>query len=128
MGPKGLMPNAKVGTLAKFEELGQKIKEAKAGQVTFRVDSGRNLHALIGKIDFTDEQLLINFRELMKALAERRPATLKGKYFTGAYLKSTMGPRWKINLNDIDPKANKNIWNLLDLEDSAEEKKATMRS
>lgn len=83
--------------------------------MTFRVDSGRNLHALIGKIDFTDEQLMVNFRELMKALSDRRPATLKGKYFIGAYLKSTMGPRWKINLSDIDPKANKNIWNLLDL-------------
>ena len=85
------------------------------------------MHALIGKIDFTDEQLLVNFRELMKALIDRRPPTLKGKYFLGAYLKSTMGPRWKISLNDIDPKGNKNIWSLLDLEETAEEKEATLR-
>jgi large subunit ribosomal protein L1 len=95
--------------------LGQKIKEAKTGQVTFRVDSGSNLHALIGKVDFTDEQLLVNLRELMKALSERRPATLKGKYLVGAFMKSTMGPRWRINLNEIDPKGSKNIWGLLDL-------------
>lgn len=75
---------------------------------------------MIGKIDFTDEQLLINLRELMNALSDRRPATLKGKYFIEAFVKSTMGPRWRINLGDIDPKANKNIWNLLDLEDDKE--------
>ena len=83
------------------------------------------MHALIGKVDFTDEQLLVNLRELMKALSERRPGRLKGKYLVGAFMKSTMGPRWRINLNDIDPKGNKNIWGLLDLE---EEKKATASS
>lgn len=56
----------------------------------------------------------------MNALSDRRPATLKGKYFIEAFVKSTMGPRWRINLGDIDPKANKNIWNLLDLEDDKE--------
>lgn len=86
--------------------------------MTYRVDTGRNLHALIGKIDFTDDQLLVNFRELMKSLIDRRPPTLKGKYFLSAYLKSTMGPRWKINLGDIDPKGNKNLWSLLDLDEA----------
>jgi ribosomal protein L1 len=49
----------------------------------------------------------------MKALVDKKPATLKGKYFTEAYLKSTMGPRWKINLNDIDPRAKSSIWSLI---------------
>lgn len=53
---------------------------------------------MIGKIDFTDEQLLINLRELMNALSDRKPASLKGKYFIEAFVKSTMGPRWRINL------------------------------
>lgn len=80
---------------------------------------------MIGKIDFTDEQLLVNFRELMNSLSDRRPATLKGKYFIEAFVKSTMGPRWRINLEDIDPKG-KSIWNLLDLgEEKSEDQEAT---
>lgn len=62
----------------------------------------------------------------MNALSDRRPATLKGKYFIEAFLKSTMGPRWRINLDDIDPKQNKTIWPLLELgEDKDESKEAT---
>jgi large subunit ribosomal protein L1 len=76
---------------------------------------------MIGKIDFTDEQLLVNLRELMNALSDRRPATLKGKYFIEAFVKSTMGPRWRINLSDIDPKGLKSIWNLLELGEETEE-------
>ena len=76
------MPNAKLGTLVPFEELVEGLSQAKAGQVSFRVDDGRNIHAQIGKIDFTDEQLLQNWRAVMKALVEKRPPTLKGKYFT----------------------------------------------
>jgi large subunit ribosomal protein L1 len=76
---------------------------------------------LIGKIDFTDEQLLTNFRELMKALVDRRPPTMKGKYFTHAYIKSTMGPSWKLNLVDIDPRTDKSIWSLLTPEEDTEE-------
>ncbi len=52
----------------------------------------------------------------MKALADKKPPTLKGKYFVKAFLKSTMGPRWRINLNDIDPRGNKHMWSLLDTE------------
>jgi ribosomal protein L1 len=57
---------------------------------------------------------MLNFRELMKALVDKKPANIKGKYFLNAFIKSTMGPRWKLNLNDIDPRTNKNIWELLD--------------
>ena len=53
----------------------------------------------------------------MKSLADKKPSTLKGKYFIAAFIKSTMGPRWRINLNDIDPRGNKHIWGLLDKEE-----------
>jgi len=82
LGPKGLMPNAKVGTLVSLKELPLALKQAKEGQVSYRVDKGKNIHAHIGKIDFTDEQLLVNWRAVMKSLVDKRPATLKGKYFT----------------------------------------------
>jgi large subunit ribosomal protein L1 len=87
---------------------------AKQGQVSFRVDNGKNIHAQIGKADFTDEQLLQNWRAVMQALVDLRPPTLKGKYFTSAWVKSTMGPSWKINLVDIDPRIEKSIWKLFD--------------
>ena len=98
LGPRGLMPNAKVGTLVSDKELYEAIKRAKAGQVNYRVDSGKNIHAPIGKITFTDEQLMVNLKSLFESLSERKPATLKTKYFIRAYIKSTMGPRWKLNI------------------------------
>lgn len=93
-----MMPNPKVGTLVSEKELPAAVTRAKAGQVSFRVDSGKNIHAQIGKISFTDEQLLQNFKALMNALQEKKPAGLKGKYFIAGFLKSTMGPRWKLNI------------------------------
>lgn len=68
LGPKGLMPNAKLGTLVPFEDLPLALKQAKAGQVTFRVDSGKNIHTQIGKMSFSDEQLLLNWRAVMQSL------------------------------------------------------------
>lgn len=107
------MPNVKLGTLAPFRDMPLALEQAKAGQVSFRVDEGRNIHAQIGLMNFSDQQLLINWMAVMKALVERRPPTLKGKYFTHAYLKSTMGPGWAINLVDIDPRTDKSIWGVL---------------
>lgn len=116
------MPNIKMGTLLPYEELAKALKEAKAGQVTFRVDTGKNVHVMLGKIDFTDEQVLTNLREIVKVLTEKRPNGLKGKYFLEAYLKSTMGPRWKINLQTIELKSGKSIWGLLDKDDELKAK------
>ena len=82
LGPKGLMPNSKVGTLVPYADLPLALEQAKAGQVSFRVDTGKNIHAQIGKINFTDEQLLTNWRAVMKMLVAKRPPNLKGKYFT----------------------------------------------
>lgn len=116
LGPKGLMPNAKMGTIVTFEKLPATLKEAKAGQVTFRVDNGKNIHVMLGKIDFTDDQVITNLNEVMKALSEKKPAGLKGKYFLEAYLKSTMGPRWKLNSEMIDPRSSKSVWSLMEKE------------
>lgn len=98
LGPRGLMPNPKVGTLVSDKELYNAVVRAKAGQVNFRVDSGKNIHAQIGKATFTDEQLLQNFKSLMNALQDKKPANLKGKYFIAGFIKTTMGPRWKLNI------------------------------
>lgn len=114
LGPRGLMPNAKVGTLTSSKELGKAIQQAKAGQVNYRVDAGKNIHAPLGKIYFSDEQLLANFKSLMHSLVEKKPAGLKTKYLVAGYLKSTMGPRWKLQMEDIDPKNSKNIWDLVE--------------
>lgn len=92
------MPNPKVGTLVNDKDLANAIIRAKAGQVNFRVDSGKNIHAQIGKITFTDEQLLQNFKSLMMALQDKKPAGLKGKYLIAGFIKTTMGPRWKLNI------------------------------
>ena len=76
------MPNAKVGTLVPIQDLPSALEQAKTGQVSFRVDIGRNIHAQIGKMDFSDEDLLRNWRSVMKTLVEKRPVSTKGKYFT----------------------------------------------
>lgn len=68
LGPKGLMPNAKLGTLVPFEELPLALEQAKAGQVSFRVDNGRNIHTQIGKMSFSDEKLLQNWQAVMRSL------------------------------------------------------------
>ena len=68
LGPRGLMPNAKVGTLVNEKDLPDAIKRAKAGQVNYRVDSGKNIHVPLGKITFKDEDILKNFKALMQSL------------------------------------------------------------
>ena len=76
------MPNAKVGTLVPYQDLPEALEQAKAGQVSFRVDPGRNIHAQIGKMSFSNADLLKNWLAVMKALVEKRPPSTKGKYFT----------------------------------------------
>jgi len=107
LGPKGLMPNTKVGSLVTADKLEKAIKETKMGSVTFRVDQGSVIHAPLGKASFVDERLTGNLKSLMQALIERKPASVKGSLFLNATLSSTMGPGWKVNLDTIDPR-NKN--------------------
>ena len=89
LGPKGFMPNLKVGTLVQQSELENAIRSSKFGKVEFRVDNDRKIVAGVGKINFEDDKLLQNIKSLIVALQDRKPKTVKGDYFTKCYIKTT---------------------------------------
>ncbi len=97
LGPRGLMPNPKTGTVVPAEDLPRAIKEAKAGRVEFRVDKTGNLHVPIGKVQFSEQALLENFQALMGAVIKAKPATAKGVYLKKIVLTATMGPGVKVD-------------------------------
>ncbi|OGF97042.1 MAG: 50S ribosomal protein L1 [Candidatus Glassbacteria bacterium RIFCSPLOWO2_12_FULL_58_11] len=97
LGPRGLMPNPKSGTVT--FEIGRAVKEAKAGKIEFRVDKVGNVHAPIGKVSFTKEKLADNFRALMEIIARAKPSSAKGVYLRSITVSSTMGPGFKLDLN-----------------------------
>ena len=90
LGPRGLMPNPKSGTVT--FEVAKAVKEARAGKVEFRVDKSGNVHVAIGKISFPPEQLLENAKTLLGELIRAKPAAAKGQYIKSMTLSSTMGP------------------------------------
>ncbi|MER3467816.1 MAG: 50S ribosomal protein L1, partial [Thermoflexus sp.] len=92
LGPRGLMPNPRAGTVVSPEDLSRAIREAKAGRVEFRVDKTANLHVPIGKVSFSVDQLLENFAALMDAVKKARPSGLKGPYIRKVVVSATMGP------------------------------------
>jgi len=95
LGPKGLMPNPKSGTVT--FDLEKAIKEIKAGKIEYRVDKGGIIHVPIGKKSFGKEKLLENFRAVMDAIIKSKPAAAKGQYIKSVVLSSTMGPGVKVN-------------------------------
>lgn len=95
LGPRGLMPNPKVGTVT--QDVGRAIAEEKAGRVEFRVEKAGIVHAPFGKLSFTVEQLVANFAALKEQVVRQKPQTSKGNYLQGVYLSSTMGPRIKVD-------------------------------
>jgi large subunit ribosomal protein L1 len=97
LGPRGLMPNPKAGTVAPAEDLGRVINEAKAGRVEFRVDKTANLHVPIGKVSFEEEKLYDNMAALLEAIKKARPAATKGTYIRKVTLTATMGPGIKVD-------------------------------
>lgn len=97
LGPRGLMPNPKAGTVVPADDLGRVIDELKAGRVEFRVDRTANLHVPIGKVSFEEQQLVENFTALMDAVKRARPAAAKGAYVRSITLTSTMGPGVKVD-------------------------------
>ncbi|HBX69774.1 MAG TPA: 50S ribosomal protein L1 [Chloroflexi bacterium] len=99
LGPRGLMPNPKAGTVVPPEELPRVIEESKAGRVEFRVDKTSNLHVPIGKVSFELNQLRDNMAALMDAIKKARPAAAKGTYIRKVVLSTTMGPGIKIDPN-----------------------------
>jgi large subunit ribosomal protein L1 len=97
LGPRGLMPNPKAGTVVPAEDLPRVINESKAGRVEFRVDKTSNLHVPIGKISFEVDQLRDNMAALMDSVKKARPAASKGTYVRKIVLSTTMGPGIKID-------------------------------
>jgi large subunit ribosomal protein L1 len=97
LGPRGLMPNPKAGTVASADDLPRLIQEAKAGRVEFRVDRTANLHVPIGKVGFAIDHLLGNFAAVMDAVTKARPAASKGVFIRRITAASTMGPGIKID-------------------------------
>ena len=95
LGPKGLMPNPKSGTVTM--DLTKAINEIKAGKVEYRVDKTAIVHCPIGKCSFDDDKLAENMKALMEAIIKAKPATAKGTYIKSLYMSSTMGPSIKVN-------------------------------
>ncbi len=103
LGPRGLMPNPKVGTVT--FEVGKAVRDAKAGKIDFRVDKTGIIHAVVGKKSFTREQLLQNIRALMEVIQRLKPSTAKGVYVKSVALSTTMSPGVKIDKNTISEAA-----------------------
>ncbi|CAN1489177.1 RplA Ribosomal protein L1 [Caulobacteraceae bacterium] len=101
LGPRGLMPNPRVGTVT--PNVGQAVKDAKGGAIEFRVEKAGIVHAGIGKASFTDEALLINVRALVDALSKAKPTGAKGTYIKRIALSSTMGPGFKVDTASVNP-------------------------
>ena len=99
LGPKGLMPNPKLGTVT--PNVADAVKAAKAGQIEFRVEKAGIIHAGIGKMSFTDEAIRANFEALVDAIVKARPAGAKGKYLRKAALSSSMGPGLKLDVAQV---------------------------
>ncbi len=97
LGPRGLMPNPKAGTVVGANDLPRAIKEAKAGRVEFRLDKTANIHVSVGKVSFSEDQLFDNFSALMDAVHKARPSGAKGEFIKRITLASTMGPGIKVN-------------------------------
>jgi large subunit ribosomal protein L1 len=97
LGPRGLMPNPKAGTVVPAEDLPRVINESKAGRVEFRVDKTSNLHVPIGKVSFDAAKLYDNMAALMEAVKKARPSAMKGIYIKHIALTSTMGPGVKVD-------------------------------
>ncbi len=95
LGPKGLMPNPKSGTVTM--DIGRAIKEAKAGKIEYRLDKTNIIHCPIGKASFGSQKLEENFSTLMEAIIKAKPAAAKGQYIKSCVIASTMGPGIKIN-------------------------------
>ena len=95
LGPKGLMPNPKAGTVTM--DVTKAVQDIKAGKIEYRLDKTNIIHVPIGKASFTEEQLRDNFQTLMDAIIKARPSTLKGQYLKSVTIAPTMGPGVKLN-------------------------------
>ena len=99
LGPKGLMPNPKTGTVTM--DVVKAVSDVKAGRVEYRTDSYGNIHGIIGKVSFSDEDLLENFKAFV-SIVKAKPATAKGEYIKNISITTTMGPGIKVDVNSFD--------------------------
>jgi large subunit ribosomal protein L1 len=97
LGPRGLMPSPKAGTVVQGSDLDRVVSELKAGRVEFRLDRTANVHVPIGKASFSEEKLLENFSALMEAIMHAKPPASKGMYIRRVTLSATMGPGVKVD-------------------------------
>ena len=97
LGPKGLMPNPKSGTVT--NDVAKAVKDVKAGKVEYRLDKTNNVHVIIGKKSFGKEKLIENFKTIMEAIVKAKPAAAKGQYIKNVSLASSMGPGVKVTYN-----------------------------
>ena len=99
LGPRGLMPNPRAGTVVAGEDIGRAVRDAKQGRVEFRLDRTAILHVPIGKVSFEDQKLLENLSTLMDEVMKHKPSGVKGQFIRSITLTTTMGPGIK-----LDPK------------------------
>ena len=100
LGPKGLMPNPKLGTVT--PNVAQAVKDAKSGQVEYRVEKHGIIHYGIGKLSFSDDALMANFKALTEAIVRSKPSGAKGKYVRKITVTSSMGPGLKVDLAEVE--------------------------
>jgi large subunit ribosomal protein L1 len=100
LGPRGLMPNPKTGTVT--QDIGKAVREIKAGKVEFRVDKTGIVHAPVGKVSFQTPALIENAKALVESIIKAKPAAAKGKYVKSVTICSTMGPGIKVDTTSIE--------------------------
>lgn len=100
LGPRGLMPSPKAGTIVPPQDLPRLIKELRGGRVEFKVDKTANIHVGVGKVSFKEEQMNENLTTLFDAIAKARPAAVKGQYVRSISVAPTMGPGIKLDVNE----------------------------
>lgn len=100
LGPKGLMPNPKTGTVT--TDVKKAVSDVKKGRVEYKTDTYGNVHALVGKVSFTEEQLVENLKAFVSLILKSKPSTVKGVYVKNLAISTTMGPGIKIDVNSFD--------------------------
>ena len=100
LGPRGLMPNPKTGTVT--TDVARAVAETKAGKVEFRTDKTALVHVPVGKISFTPDKLIDNATTVISSVLKAKPAAAKGKYVKGAYISSTMGPGISLDITAVE--------------------------
>ena len=100
LGPKGLMPNPKTGTVTM--DVAKAVSDTKKGKVEYRTDSYGNIHGIVGKVSFDEEKLVENLNAFVSAILKIKPTTVKGNYVKNISISSTMGPGVKLDLNSFD--------------------------